>query len=174
MNILSLCDGQSCGQIALERAGVNVDTYYASEIEENPIKITQYNYPNTIQLGDMTKIDLTKLPKIDLILSGTPCQGFSRNGKMLNFEDERSKLFFDFSRILKYIKDNNNPNVKFLLENVEMKKEWKKIINEELEVEGKLINSKLVSAQSRPRVYWTNIDYEELKDKGCVLSCFIF
>lgn len=170
MNILSLCDGQSCGQIALERVGINVDTYYASEIEENPIKITQYNYPNTIQLGDMTKIDLTKLPKIDLILSGTPCQGFSRNGKMLNFEDERSKLFFDFSRILKYIKENNNPNVKFLLENVEMKKEWKKIINEELGVEGQLINSKLVSAQSRPRVYWTNIDYEELKDKGCVLK----
>ena len=505
MNILSLCDGQSCGQVALERAGINVDKYYASEIEENPIKITQYNYPNTIQLGDMTKIDLTKLPKIDLILSGTPCfvagtkvitndgykniedikagdfvlthknryrkvlnigsklaevnelkaqgifktmvtsnhpyyvrskingklnepqwkkvsdlnksdylgipiikteenpynltkeqcwilgryladghirndkrkernnsyfyqvilsvgeskieefknrvreqhfscykhsqsvyrcvinskwlvefikknnfgtcaekkrvpdviynlpielikeflngylsgdgykkkeginksnsvsidltiglsllfikayktlssiyypnvkpqkiiegrlvnqqpyyeltnrfytsynkryivdrdilwtpfsnvkqtgnkeivynieveednsytannaivhncQGFSRNGKMLNFEDERSKLFFDFSRILKYIKENNNPDVKFLLENVEMKKEWKKIINEELGVEGQLINSKLVSAQSRPRVYWTNIDYEELKDKGCVLK----
>lgn len=97
-------------------------------------------------------------------MSGTPCQGFSRNGKCLNFEDERSKLFFEFVRILNWIKKNNNPNVKFLLENVEMKKEWRNIISEKLGVEYVLINSKLVSAQNRPRLYWSNINYDMPRD----------
>lgn len=111
-------------------------------------------------MGDITKINketLSNLPKIDLILAGSPCQGFSRNGNMLNFEHEQSKLFFDFIKILNWIRDNNNRDVKFLLENVEMKKEWKDIITSYVKVAPLDINSKLVSAQNRPRTYWTNI-----------------
>ena len=160
MNVLSLFDGISCGMIALERANIKVDNYYSSEIEKSAIEISNKNYPNIIRLGDVTKIDnkiLETLPKIDLILAGSPCQGFSRNGNMLNFEHKQSKLFFDFIRILNWIKTNNNKHVKFLLENVEMKKEWKDTITSFVKVEPLDINSKLVSAQNRPRVYWTNI-----------------
>lgn len=160
MNVLSLFDGVSCGMIALERANIKVDNYYSSEIEKSAIDISRKNYPDIIRLGDITEIDdkvLKTLPKIDLILAGSPCQGFSRNGNMLNFEHKQSKLFFDFIRILNWIRENNNPNVKFLLENVEMKKDWKDIITSYTEVEPLDINSKLVSAQNRPRVYWTNI-----------------
>jgi DNA (cytosine-5)-methyltransferase 3A len=119
------------------------------------------NYPNTIPLGDinnLTEEELAKLPKIDLVLAGSPCQGFSRNGNGLNFDDPRSKLFFKFIEILKWIKENNNPNVKFILENVEMKKEWEKLITEYIGEKSMLINSTLVSAQKRPRLYWTNIE----------------
>lgn len=161
MNVLSLFDGISCGMIALERANIKVDNYYSSEIEKSAIDISRKNYPDIIRLGDITEIDdkvLKTLPKIDLILAGSPCQGFSRNGNMLNFEHKQSKLFFDFIRILNWIKDNNNQDVKFLLENVEMKKEWKDTITSFVKVEPLDINSKLVSAQNRPRVYWTNID----------------
>lgn len=161
MNILSLFDGISCGRIALERAGIKVDKYYASEIENSAIEISKKNYPDIIQLGDITKIDknkLQELPKIDLILAGSPCQGFSRQGNCLNFNHPQSKLFFDFVRILNWVKKNNNSEVKFLLENVEMKKEWKDVITEYVNVLPIDINSKLLSAQNRPRTYWTNIE----------------
>lgn len=156
MNVLSLFDGMSCGQIALNRAGIKYENYFASEIDKYAIKVTQNNYPNTKQLGDVTKIDVSKLPKIDLLIGGSPCQGFSLAGKMLNFDDERSKLFFEYLRILKDIR-KQNPSVKFLLENVKMKQEWKNIIDDLLGVKGVFINSNLVSAQNRPRWYWTNI-----------------
>jgi len=158
MNILSLFDGVSCGQVASERVGFKIDNYFASEIESNPMKATQDNYPNTIQLGDINKVDLGKLPRIDLILAGSPCQGFSRGGKGLNFDDPRSCLFFKFIDILNEIRSNNNPDVKFLLENVEMKKEWRDVITEYIGVEPIAINSVLLIPQSRPRTYWTNIE----------------
>lgn len=160
MNVLSLFDGISCGMIALERANIKVDKYYSSEIEKGAITISNNNYSSIIKLGDINKIDdnvLTSLPKIDLILGGFPCMGFSRNGSMLNFEHPQSKLFFDLVRILNWIKENNNGNVKFLLENVEMKKEWKDTITKCVSVKPIDINSKLLSAQNRPRIYWTNI-----------------
>ena len=101
MNVLSLFDGMSCGQIALNRAGIKYDTYFASEIDKYAIKVTMANYPNTVQLGDVTKVKAADLPKIDLLIGGSPCQGFSFAGKQLNFEDERSKLFFEFVRLLR-------------------------------------------------------------------------
>ncbi len=160
MNVLSLFDGISCGMVALERANIKVDNYYASEIEESAIEISRNNYPNIIRIGDITKItkeELRYLPKINLILAGSPCQGFSRQGNHLNFEHPQSKLFFDFIKLLEWIKELNNPNVKFILENVEMKKEWKQLITEYVKVNPLDINSNLVSAQNRPRTYWTNI-----------------
>ena len=152
MNVLSLFDGLSCGQIALERTKINVDNYYASEIDKHAIKVTQHNYPNTIQLGDVTQIKGQNLPKIDLLIGGSPCQGFSFAGKQLNFNDPRSKLFFEFVRL----KNELNPKY-FLLENVVMKKEFQDIITEYLGVKPIKINSNLVSAQTRERLYWTNI-----------------
>ena len=138
-------DGISCGHVALDRAGIKVDNYYASEIEPNAIKVTMKNYPNTIQLGDITTLDLSTLPQIDLLIGGSPYQGFSKAGKGLNFEDPRSKLFFVYVDVLKYLR-NRNPNLHFLLENVEMKKEWEDVITEYLGVEPIHINSNLVSA----------------------------
>lgn len=161
MNILSLFDGISCGRVALDRANINVDNYYSSEIEKSAIEISNKNYPGIIRLGDVTKINdkvLKSLPKIDLILAGSPCQGFSRNGNMLNFEHHQSKLFFDFIRILNWIRENNNKDVKFLLENVEMKKEWRNTITEFVGVDPIDINSNLLSAQNRPRTYWSDIE----------------
>lgn len=160
MNVLSLFDGISCGMVALDRANINVDNYYSSEIEKSAIEISNKNYPGIIRLGDVTKINdevLKLLPKIDLILAGSPCQGFSRNGSMLNFEHDQSKLFFDFIRILHWIRENNNKDVKFLLENVEMKKEWRNTITEFVGVDPIDINSNLLSAQNRPRTYWSDI-----------------
>jgi site-specific DNA-cytosine methylase len=158
MNVLSLFDGISAGQVALERAGIKIDNYYASEIDKYAIQVTMKNYPNTIQLGSVTNwkewdIDFST---IDLVIGGSPCQGFSIAGKQLNFDDERSKLFFEFSAILDTIKILN-PNVKFLLENVRMKKESQDVISEYIGVEPIIINSSLVSAQNRVRLYWTNI-----------------
>ena len=151
-SVLSLFDGMSCGQIALNRAGIEYDNYFASEIDKHAIKVTQTNYPNTIQLGDVREIKAEKLPTIDLLIGGSPCQGFSFAGKGLNFEDPRSKLFFEFVRL----KNETQPKY-FLLENVVMKKEHEKVISEFLGVEPILINSNLVSAQNRKRLYWTNI-----------------
>lgn len=169
MNILSLFDGISCAQVALERCNIKVDNYFASEINKHAIKVTQHNYPNTIQLGDVTKIKAENLPKIDLLVGGSPCQGFSNCGKGLNFNDSRSKLFFEYVRILKECKPKY-----FLLENVKMKQEWQDIISEYLNVEPILINSALVSAQSRPRLYWTNIsDIQQPKDKNILLQDII-
>ncbi len=123
INVLSLFDGISCGHIALERAGIEVENYFASEIEPSPIKVTQANYPNTKQLGSVLNVKGADLPKIDLLIGGSPCQGFSFAGKQLNFDDPRSKLFFEFVRL----KNELNPKY-FLLENVKMKKEYQDII----------------------------------------------
>ena len=166
MNVLSLFDGMSCGQIALNRAGIKDYTYYASEIDKHAIKVTQKNYPNTIQLGSVTDVKAIDLPQIDLLIGGSPCQGFSFSGKQLNFEDPRSKLFFEFVRLVKEL----NPKY-WLLENVVMKKEFEQVITEHLGVEPIKINSALVSAQNRERLYWTNIpNVEQPKDKGINLT----
>lgn len=166
MNVLSLFDGMSCGQIALNRADIPYSNYYASEIDKYAIKVTQHNYPNTIQLGDVTEIKSSDLPQIDLLIGGSPCQGFSFAGKQLNFEDPRSKLFFEFVRLLKECKPKF-----FLLENVKMKKEYQNVISEHLGVELIEINSALVSAQNRKRLYWTNIPFDEnIDDKGIKLA----
>lgn len=162
INVLSLFDGMSCGRIALERAGIKVNNYYASEIDKYAIKVTQYNYPDTIQVGDVKNLKGKDLPSIDLLIGGSPCQGFSFAGKRLNFEDSRSKLFFEFVRLLKETKPKY-----FLLENVLMKKEYEQIITGYLGVEPICINSALVSAQNRKRLYWTNIpNITQPKDKG--------
>jgi len=152
MNVLSLFDGMSSGRIALERAGVKVDKYFASEIDKYAIKVAMKNYPDTIQLGDVTKVKGSDLPQIDLLIGGSPCQGFSFAGKQLNFDDPRSKLFFDFVRLLEETKPRY-----FLLENVRMKKEYQDVISQYLGIEPIMIDSALVSAQRRKRLYWTNI-----------------
>ncbi len=164
INVLSLFDGISCGQIALERVGIEVENYFASEIDKHAIKVTQANYPNTKQLGDVRNVTAEKLPKIDLLIGGSPCQGFSFAGKQLNFDDPRSKLFFEFVRL----KNELQPKY-FLLENVKMKKEYQDIISSYLGVEPIMINSNLVSAQNRVRYYWTNIPVKGLPKDRCIL-----
>ena len=150
--VASFFDGMSCGQIALERIGIIPEKYYASEIDKYAISITQKNYPNTIQLGDINKIDGHNLKNIDLFIGGSPCQGFSKAGKQLNFNNPRSKLFFQFIRILKQCKPKY-----FLLENVKMKEKYQDIISNYLGVKPIQIDSALLSAQRRTRLYWTNI-----------------
>ena len=152
MNVLSLFDGMSCGRIALERLGVKVDNYYASEIDKYAIKVSQANYPDIIQVGDICNLKPEDFKDIYLILAGSPCQGFSFAGKQLAFDDPRSALFFEFIRLLKAIKPKY-----FLLENVRMKKEFLDVISKYMGVTPIFINSALVSAQSRQRYYWTNI-----------------
>lgn len=184
MIVLSLFDGMSCGQIALKQLGIIPEYYYASEIDKHAIKQTQLNFPNTIQLGDVTKWREWNIDwkSIDLILAGSPCQGFSFAGKQLAFDDPRSKLFFVFVDILNYIK-SFNPEVLFLLENVNMKRSHMKIISEYCGVFPVNINSNLVSAQNRDRWYWTNIrtkqvglfndvysDIPQPKDKGVIIG----
>ena len=165
MNVLSLFDGMSCGMIALDRLGIKVDNYYASEIDKYAIQVSQANYPDIIQVGDITKLDLSTLPKIDLVMGGSPCQGFSFAGKQLAFDDPRSALFFEFHKAISYLQPKY-----FLLENVRMKKEYLDIISEYMGVEPIFINSSLVSAQSRQRYYWTNIpNVEQPKERGIVL-----
>lgn len=165
MNVLSLFDGISCGQIALNRAGIKYDKYFASEIDESAVKITQKNYPNTIQLGDVTAINGYDLPEIYLMIGGSPCQSFSRAGDGLGFDGE-SKLFWEYIRLLKEV----TPKY-FLLENVIMRKEWEDIITKTLGVLPIKINSSLVSAQNRPRQYWTNIpNVSQPNDLGLILS----
>ena len=154
MNALSLFDGISCAQVALERAGVKVTKYYASETEKNAVKITQKNYPKTVQLGSITNWRSWDLEDIDLVIGGSPCQGFSYVGKQLNFEDPRSKLFFDLVNVINHIKPTY-----FLFENVVMKQEYQDIISNCLGVQPIKINSSLLSAQNRTRLYWTNIPY---------------
>ena len=165
--MLSLFDGISCGMLALEKADIKVKKYYASEIDEFAIKVSQKNYPSIVQLGDVNEwrtwdIDWSK---IDLLIGGSPCQGFSFAGKMLNFQDERSKLFFVFVDILNHIKIHN-PDVKFLLENVRMKKDYQDVISQHLEVEPIRINSALVTAAHRDRFYWANFPITQPNDKG--------
>ena len=171
LNVFSLFDGMSCGQLALKKAGVPIGIYHASEIDKWAIKVTKKNFPFTIQMGDITKLEdwrlkvIRKEIGIDLVMGGSPCQGFSFAGKNLNFEDSRSKLFFDFVRVLKILKPKY-----FLLENVRMKKESQDVISEYLGVEPIAINSNLVSAQNRHRLYWTNIPFDMPKDKGIILA----
>jgi len=165
MNVLSLFDGMSCGRIALERLGIPIDNYYASEIDKYAIQVSQANYPDIIQVGDITELDLSTLPKIDLIMGGSPCQGFSFAGKQLAFDDPRSALFFEFVRCVKELQPKY-----FLLENVRMKKEYLDVISEYMGVEPIMINSALVSAQNRVRYYWTNISgIEQPEQRGIVL-----
>ena len=161
MIVLSLFDGMSCGQIACERAGIKVDKYYASEIDKYAIQVTQKNYPDTIQLGDITRWKEWNIEKPDVILAGSPCQGFSFAGKQLNFEDDRSKLFFVFVDIIGHYKPKH-----FLLENVKMKKEFQDIISDYLGVEPIGINSALFSAQDRKRLYWTNLNFQKLPNEN--------
>ncbi len=169
MNVLSLFDGMSCGQIALNRAKVKYNNYFASEIDKYAIKVTQYNYPNTKQIGNVLKIKSNNLSKIDLLIGGSPCQGFSFAGKQLNFNDPRSKLFFEFVRLLKECKPKY-----FLLENVKMKQEYQNVISKYLGVLPIEINSSLVSAQNRKRLYWTNIrNIIQPIDNNVVLSDII-
>lgn len=168
INVLSLFDGISCGQIALERIEIKVDKYFASEIKEDAIKVTTDNHPNTIQLGDVCKIKSEYLPKIDLLIGGSPCQDLSiamKNREGL--KGSKSKLFFEYVRLLKELKPRY-----FLLENVaRMSKEDKDIITEILGVEPIRINSKLVSAQLRDRLYWTNLPGVTIpRDKGILLK----
>jgi len=153
LNVLSLFDGMSCGQLALQRAGIKVNKYYASEIDKHAITVTMANFPNTIQLGDVTKVFAKDLDKIDLVIGGSPCQGFSFAGKGLNFADPRSMLFFEFVRLVNECKPKY-----FLLENVKMKKEHELVISQYMKVAPIEINSALVSAQNRVRLYWTNIN----------------
>ena len=167
MRVLSLFDGISAGQLALQRAGIDVETYYASEIDKYAIQVTKKNFPNTIHLGDITKwqewdIDWSS---IDLVIGGSPCQSFSRSGDGSGF-DGKSKLFWEYVRILEKV----NPKY-FLLENVIMKKEWEKVISRTLGIEPVMIDSKLFSAQKRQRLYWTNISFDKnINDKNISIS----
>jgi DNA (cytosine-5)-methyltransferase 1 len=201
MNVLSLFDGMSCGQQALERSGVRVDNYFASEIDKYAIKVTQANYPKTNQLGSVIDVDGYLLPKIDLILGGSPCQSFSFAGKRkgMSTKDEQeiltlehylelksegfefegqSYLFWEYMRLLKEVKPKY-----FLLENVMMGDKWEKILSKAIGVNPIEINSSLVSAQNRRRLYWTNIGMipgglfgdlqsiiQQPKDKGILLK----
>lgn len=164
INVLSLFDGMSCGQIALDKLGIKVDNYFASEIDKHAIQVTQKNYPNTKQIGSVVDVKGEDLPKIDLLFGGSPCQSFSSAGNGKGFEGE-SGLFFEFVRVLKETKPKY-----FLLENVVMKKEWQDIITEALGVYPININSSLVSAGHRKRLYWTNIpNIEQPKDKKVLI-----
>jgi site-specific DNA-cytosine methylase len=165
MNVLSLFDGMSCGQIALDQLGVNVTSYYAAEIDPHAIKVAKANYPDTIHLGDVRGVKADDLPQIDLLIGGSPCQGFSFAGKQLNFDDPRSQLFFEYVRLLRDLKPRW-----FLLENVKMSKQSERVISDMLGVEPVEINSNLVSAQNRRRLYWTNIPFEMPADRGIKLA----
>ena len=156
INVLSLFDGMSCGQIALNKAGIEYDHYFASEIDKSAIQVTKNNYPNTIHLGSILDLKGSDLPKIDLLFGGSPCQSFSNAGNGKGF-DGKSGLFWEFVRVLKEVQPKY-----FLLENVIMKKEWEDVITEALGVEPIQINSKYFVPQNRPRLYWTNIPIENI------------
>ncbi len=168
MNVLSLFDGMSCGRIALERAGIKVDNYFSSEIDKYAIQVADKNYPQDTKnrLGNICDIEVEDVPNIDLLIGGSPCQGFSFAGKQLNFDDERSKLFFEYVRLLEELKPKY-----FLLENVKMTKESEAVISELLGVDPIMINSNLLTAQNRRRLYWTNIPgIEQPVDKNISLK----
>lgn len=171
ITVLSLFDGISCGQIALERSGIKVDKYYASEIDKYAIKITAKNYPNTVQLGDVSCINANDLPKIDLLIGGSPCQDLSNykyyKKDVKGLDGSKSGLFYHYVRLLKELKPKY-----FLLENVaSMEDKWRDIISEELGVKPIMINSNLVCAAERKRYYWTNIpDITQPKNKNINLK----
>ena len=166
MNVLSLFDGLSGAQIALNRLGIKVDKYFAAEIDKYAIEVAKKNYPDTIQLGSVTDIKGTDLPEIDLLIGGSPCQGFSFAGEQLNFEDPRSALFFEYVRLLKEVKPKY-----FLLENVKMAKKSEAVITELLGVEPIMIDSSLLSGQGRKRLYWSNIpNITQPEDAGILLK----
>jgi len=167
LNVLSLFDGISCGQVALEKAEIPVNKYFASEIDKHAIKVTQANYPNTIQVGNVEFVtkEMLNNNKIGLLIGGSPCQGFSFSGKQLNFEDPRSKLFFEFVRL----KDELKPEF-WLLENVVMKQEYQDVISKYLGVAPVKLNSTLTSAQNRVRLYWANFEITEPTDQGIRLE----
>jgi len=153
MNVLSLFDGISCGQVALNRASVEFNEYYASEIKKKAIQVAMNNHPKTIQVGDVSKLTRNGLPKIDLLIGGSPCQDFSpANINQMGLKGDKSKLFYEYLRLLKELRPKY-----FLLENVKMKKASEVMLNDYLEVKGMHINSDSVSFQKRPRIYWTNI-----------------
>lgn len=156
MNILSLFDGMACGYEALKRACIPVTAYYASEVDKYAITVAKANHPDIIHLGDVRRSWEWELPKIDLLIGGSPCQGFSFAGQRLNFNDPRSKLFFKFAGIKRNL-EKKNPDLKFMLENVRMDKRAEGFISQMLGVQPIMINSALVSAQNRMRLYWTNI-----------------
>ena len=166
--VLSVFDGMSCGQLALQRAGIEYKEYYASEIDKHAISVTQHNFPNTKQLGSITELKTENLPIIDLFIGGSPCQSFSSFGNGKGF-DGKSGLFWEYVRVLKELRFKN-PNIKFILENVNMKKEWCDIISNELGVEPIAFNSNLVSAQNRDRLYWTNINFIVPGDKNILFN----
>lgn len=179
MKVLSLFDGMSCGQIALKELGIVPEVYYACEIDKHAIAQTLYNFPNTVQLGSVTDLDARKLGHIDMLIGGSPCTNFSlagrRNGmntktneeiytlerylelKNAGFEfDGESFLFWEYMRILGELRETN-PDIIFFLENVEMGKKWEAVLTNAIGIKGVHINSALVSAQNRRRIYWTNI-----------------
>lgn len=165
MKVLSLFDGIGTGRLSLERAGINVDKYYASEIDKNAITIAKTNYSDIIELGSVLNWRNWDIEwnTIDLLIGGSPCTSFSSAGKQQGFNGE-SKLFFEYRDILNYLK-SINPNIKFLLENVIMKKEWEEVITNEVGVKPILIDSSLLSAQQRKRNYWFNWKIEYPEDK---------
>lgn len=174
LKVLSLFDGISCGQVAFERAEIEVDTYYASEIDKYAMLVTQKNYPNTIQLGDITKITdkaLDQLGEIDIVIGGSPCQDLSNykydRGEVTGLNGEKSGLFYEYIKNLKYV----NPKY-FLLENVaSMEDRWRDLISDILGVQPIMINSSLVCAAERKRYYWTNIpNVKQPEDKGIILN----
>ena len=178
INVVSLCDGMSCGQIALKELNVEVDNYYASEIDKNAIKVTQDNFPNTIQLGDVITLSenlnfLRTLPKIDLIMFGFPCRSLSNatagRKEYNNGLNGVSGIFYNCLEILNWLKENNNKEIKFLIENVNSNnKKDINVISSLVGVEPLMVNSNLFSAQDRERLYWTNIEIKELP-KSCEL-----
>lgn len=193
MNVLSLFDGMSCGRITLSELGIPVEKYYASEVDKFAIKATMQNFPDTIQLGDVRELEVSRLDKIDLIIGGSPCTNLSMSGKRKGlstkegmevldlqtylelkengFEFEgQSYLFWEYIRIYhELIERGDNP--KFFLENVEMGKKWESVFNETMGRKGIHINSALVSAQNRRRIYWTDIhdDIPQPEDRGILL-----
>ena len=158
MNILSLFDGVSCARIALDNLGVKINKYYASEIDKHAINVSKNNYPNIIHLGDIKDIKAKELPKIDLLIGGSPCQDLSNAQKGLGLKGTKSSLFYEYIRLLEEVQPKY-----FLLENV--KNKWGNVMSDYVGVDYIEINSSILSAQSRPRYYWTNIDFEKFPQK---------